>query len=227
MPIFRYFVFVGGALLALLFVADYVLPSQPVHAAIVTASNDQPLIRIRSDRHLPERVVLDTSQPTHCRTRSEDRRVVAPQPPVQELSPELAEMSAKARVRETFAQFSRPRGQCRCGQEDRGQAASSGAGSDSSGAAPSDPGSAQAQGRQGAPGAATGPADDVSRSSPISALQHDLVRAPPTVSNRDGEGFLLVNLSANSNPSERRPVRWLASSDPGFSVRPNTRAGRS
>ena len=64
MPIFRYFVFVGGALLALLFAADYVLPSQPVAQAVVTASNDQPLIRIRSDRHLPERVVLDTSQPT-------------------------------------------------------------------------------------------------------------------------------------------------------------------
>ncbi|MCD9109661.1 hypothetical protein [Bradyrhizobium japonicum] len=104
MPIFRYFVFVGGALLALLFVADYVLPSQPVAQAIVSASNDQPLIRIRSDRHLPERVVLDTSQPTLAAPAVKTAAVVAPQ--VQEAAPpELAEMSAKARVRETFAQF--------------------------------------------------------------------------------------------------------------------------
>lgn len=106
MPIFRYFVFVGGALLALLFAADYVLPSQPVAPAIVTTSNDQPLIRIRSDRHLPERVVLDTSQPTIVAPAVKTAAVVAPQPPVQEsMSPALAELSAKARVRETFAQF--------------------------------------------------------------------------------------------------------------------------
>ncbi|WP_445216005.1 hypothetical protein ACKWRH_27005 [Bradyrhizobium sp. Pa8] len=106
MPIFRYFVFVGGALLALLFAAGYVLPSQPGAPAIVTASNDQPLIRIRSDRHLPERVVLDTSQPTIAAPAVKTAAVVAPQPSVQEAaSPGLAEMSAKARVRETFAQF--------------------------------------------------------------------------------------------------------------------------
>ncbi|WP_441236791.1 hypothetical protein [Bradyrhizobium sp. 930_D9_N1_4] len=105
MPIFRYFVFVGGALLALLFAAGYVLPSQPVAQAIATASNDQPLIRIRSDRHLPERVVLDTSQPTIAAPVVKTA-AVAPQPSAQEaVSPALAEMSAKARVRETFAQF--------------------------------------------------------------------------------------------------------------------------
>lgn len=106
MPIFRYFVFVGGALLALLFAADYVLPAQPVAQAVATASNDQPLIRIRSDRHLPERVVLDTSQATIAAPVVKTAAAVAPQPPVREtMSPALAEMSAKARVRETFAQF--------------------------------------------------------------------------------------------------------------------------
>ncbi len=121
MPIFRYFVFVGGALLALLFAADYVLPSQPVARAIVTASNDQPLIRIRSDRHLPERVVLDTSQPTIAAPAVKTAAVVAPQPPVQEAaSPELAEMSAKARVRETFAQFTpAPKANAAAAREDR------------------------------------------------------------------------------------------------------------
>ena len=110
MPIFRYFVFVGGALLALLFAANYVLPSQPVAQAVATVSNDQPLIRIRSDRHLPERVVLDTTQPTIAAPAVQTAAVVPPQPPVQEgLSPALAELSAKTRVRETFAQFTPPK----------------------------------------------------------------------------------------------------------------------
>ncbi|PDT91520.1 hypothetical protein CO669_05855 [Bradyrhizobium sp. Y36] len=106
MPIFRYFLFVGGALLALLFAADYSLPSQPVARAVATAGNDQPLIRIRSDRHLPERVVIDTTQPTIVPPAVKTAAVIAPQPPVQDgTSAALAEMSAKARVRETFAQF--------------------------------------------------------------------------------------------------------------------------
>jgi hypothetical protein len=105
MPIFRYFMFVGGALLVLLFAVDYVLPSGQATQATATASNDQPPIRIRSDRHLPDRVVLDTSQPT-IPAPVVAAAVVAPRPPVQEsMSPALADMSAKARVRETFAQF--------------------------------------------------------------------------------------------------------------------------
>jgi hypothetical protein len=93
MPIFRYFMFVGGALLVLLFAADFIWPTSPVAQVVAGASYDQPLIRIRSDRHLPERVVLDTSQPT----------IAAPQPSAQ--ADPLADMSAKARVRETFAQL--------------------------------------------------------------------------------------------------------------------------
>ena len=110
MPIFRYFVFVGGALLVLLFAANYVLPSQPVAQTVAAAGNDQPLIRIRSDRHLPERVVLDTTQPTIVAPAVKTAAVVPPQPPAQEgVSPALAELSAKARVRETFAQFTPPK----------------------------------------------------------------------------------------------------------------------
>lgn len=106
MPIFRYFIFVGGALLTLLFAADLVFQTPPVAHAVATAGNDQPLIRIRSDRHLPERVVLDTSQRTIVAPAVQTAAVAAPQPPAQEsLSPALAEMSAKTRVRETFAQF--------------------------------------------------------------------------------------------------------------------------
>ena len=110
MPIFRYFMFVGGALLALLFAANFVWPASPVAQAVATASYDQPLIRIRSDRHLPDRVVLDTSQPTIAAPVVKTAAVAAPQPPAQtDVSPVLSEMSAKARVRETFAQFT-PKG---------------------------------------------------------------------------------------------------------------------
>ncbi len=104
MPIFRYFVFVGGALLALLFAVNYVAPASPVAQAVATASNDQPPIRIRSDRHLPERVVLDTNQPAIA-APVVNTAAVAPQPPDTASAAALAEMSAKARVRETFAQF--------------------------------------------------------------------------------------------------------------------------
>jgi hypothetical protein len=107
MPIFRYFVFVGGALLALLFTVGWVLPAPPVAQSIVSASNDAPLIRIRSDRKPLERVVLDTSQPTIVPPAVQTAAVVtAPQQSGRtNASPELTEMSAKARVRETFAQF--------------------------------------------------------------------------------------------------------------------------
>lgn len=107
MPIFRYFMFVGGALLVLLFAADFVWPRSPVAEVVVGASYDQPLIRIRSDRHLPERVVLDTSQPTIAAPVTKTAAVAAPQPTAQ--ADPLADMSAKTRVRETFAQFT-PKG---------------------------------------------------------------------------------------------------------------------
>ena len=107
MPIFRYFMFVGGALLALLFAADFVWPTSPVAQVVAGASYDQPLIRIRSDRHLPDRVVLDTSQPTVAAPVTKTAAAAAPQPTAQ--ADPLADMSAKARVRETFAQFT-PKG---------------------------------------------------------------------------------------------------------------------
>src|SRR5262249_40470079 len=59
-------------------------------------------IRIRSDRKLPERVVLDTSQPTIAPTAPVNTASVAPRPPVQAAT---GDASAKARVRDTFAQF--------------------------------------------------------------------------------------------------------------------------
>ncbi|WP_257165160.1 hypothetical protein [Bradyrhizobium sp. SRS-191] len=60
MPILRYFLFVGGALFALLVLADAVLPSVPLPANLTSAS-DLPPVRIQSARKWPERIVMDTS----------------------------------------------------------------------------------------------------------------------------------------------------------------------
>ena len=63
MPVLRYFVYVGGALLALLFVCDAVIPQVPLPATLKSGS-DLPAVRIHSERRWPERVVIDTTVPT-------------------------------------------------------------------------------------------------------------------------------------------------------------------
>jgi len=63
MPVLRYFVFVGAALLALIFVVGELFPVSPVAQGTKTAAADLPMIRIRTDRKWPERVVFDTSVP--------------------------------------------------------------------------------------------------------------------------------------------------------------------
>ncbi len=59
----RYFLYVGGALLALLLIVSAELPQ----GAVVPSTNsaaDLPAIRINSDRKWPAKVVFDTSAPT-------------------------------------------------------------------------------------------------------------------------------------------------------------------
>src|SRR3954453_24212692 len=97
MPLLRYFVFVGGALLALLFISDAVLPKQPLPSFLNVASTEQPLVRIHSERKLPERIVFDTSMPTV------KPAVLAEAQPAPQVVP-----APKARVREAFAQFTPP-----------------------------------------------------------------------------------------------------------------------
>jgi hypothetical protein len=63
MPLARYFLCVGGVLLALLFASNAYLPNLPMPAS-VDGSVDKSVIRIHSDRKWPERVVFDTQQPT-------------------------------------------------------------------------------------------------------------------------------------------------------------------
>jgi hypothetical protein len=61
MPIFKYFVLVGGCLLVLLLATDRYLP-RPVERA-AAADADRSIIRIRSARVGPEKVEFDTAQP--------------------------------------------------------------------------------------------------------------------------------------------------------------------
>ena len=60
MPLLRYFLFVGGSLLALLFVVNAAYPTVPLPDTLTSAA-DLPPIRIHSERKLPDRVVFDTS----------------------------------------------------------------------------------------------------------------------------------------------------------------------
>jgi len=98
MPLMRYFIFVGGALLALLFTADAFLPALPVVQAS-RSDTDRSVIRIRSDAKWPERVVFDTSRPT---TTPIPAPIVAQAAAPQE---KVAATSSKAGVREAFAQL--------------------------------------------------------------------------------------------------------------------------
>jgi len=59
----RYFLYVGGALLALLLIVSAELPQPPVTSSANSAA-ELPAIRINSDRKWPAKVVFDTSAPT-------------------------------------------------------------------------------------------------------------------------------------------------------------------
>ena len=63
MPIIRYFLWVGGALLALLFYVDHQFPSNGTPERLGTAM-DKTSMRIQSTQKWPERVVIDTQLPT-------------------------------------------------------------------------------------------------------------------------------------------------------------------
>jgi hypothetical protein len=98
MPVARYFLFVGGILLALLFALDAFAPQQMVVAGNATPSINKTVVRIRSDQKLPERVVYDTSLPTIVPPAAATQIAAAPAAPA-------ADVGAQAQVRDTFAQF--------------------------------------------------------------------------------------------------------------------------
>ena len=96
MLVLRYFMYVGGALLGLLLLGAAVLPKAPVDDSTVASASDVPAIRIHSQQKWPERVVFDTNA-----------QMPAPPAKVAEsaLPAESEAASAKARVREAFAQL--------------------------------------------------------------------------------------------------------------------------
>jgi hypothetical protein len=102
MPVTRYFLLVGGVLLALLFLSNEILPKLPA-AERAEAGPDRSVIRINSDRKWPERVVFDTSMPTivppvaPALAAKAEAAVPAPTP--------VADVSADAQGLQAFAQL--------------------------------------------------------------------------------------------------------------------------
>ena len=96
MPLARYFSYVGGVLLALLFILDAYFPKMPADERV---SSDVPIIRIHSDRKWPERIVFDTSVPTII-----PAQIAGGEPSI--LPPETGrDVAVKASEREAFAQM--------------------------------------------------------------------------------------------------------------------------
>jgi hypothetical protein len=92
MLVLRYFMYVGGSLLALLLLCAALLPKPPVADTVASASN-VPAIRIHSQQKWPERVVLDTNAPMPAPAKVAQAAVAPPEP------------QAKTGVLEAFAQL--------------------------------------------------------------------------------------------------------------------------
>lgn len=89
MPLGRYFAFMGGALLALLFLADWYMPqlaAEPSRTGV-----DKSIIRIHTLHRWPEAIAFDTSVPT-----------IVPPPVV------AAELPAKRPPRDALALLPQP-----------------------------------------------------------------------------------------------------------------------
>jgi hypothetical protein len=78
-PLRDYFLWVGGALLALLFAADSLLPPPPP-SKLIESHSTLPPIRITSDLKGPEAVVIDTSQLGFLPMLPEKEIAAAPSP---------------------------------------------------------------------------------------------------------------------------------------------------
>ena len=98
MPLARYFLFVGGVLLALVFISGSMLPKLPM-AESADLGIERSFLKINSDRKWPERIVFDASIPTVVPAQiatAED----AVTPPATDASAD-----ASAKVRAAFAQL--------------------------------------------------------------------------------------------------------------------------
>lgn len=102
MPLLRYFVFVGGALFALLLIVNAALPGLPVTESSQPAATDLSIIRINSDRKWPERIVFDTTRPTVAPSQAPAAPAIAEAPQPRQSA---AVEPPKTREREAFAQL--------------------------------------------------------------------------------------------------------------------------
>jgi hypothetical protein len=107
LPLRAYFLSVGGALLLLLFAADWVLPA-PLPSRL-TDSHPAPPVRIRSDVKRPDAVIIDTSRVQWPAMLAENDGVARPsQPPDPEagdIAIESVAPSTEAHLRESLAQL--------------------------------------------------------------------------------------------------------------------------
>jgi hypothetical protein len=96
MPLARYFFYVGGVLLALLFVLDAYLLKAPVAER---ANANLPVIRIHSERKSPKRIVFDSSLATIMPSQIASDEASIPPPAA------ATDVSVKAKERKAFAQM--------------------------------------------------------------------------------------------------------------------------
>ena len=85
--------------MALLFAFDLFSPKAVADNSVQSAATvDKSTLRIKSEQKWPERIVFDTTQPTIVPKATQTQAAL----PASEAAPEI---TATARVRETFAQF--------------------------------------------------------------------------------------------------------------------------
>ena len=95
MPLARYFLYVGGVLLTLVFILDACLTSKLPD--IERSQANSSVVRIHSDRKWPERIVFDTTLPTivPAQTAIVEDRAASPAT--------VTDAAVKERKREAFA----------------------------------------------------------------------------------------------------------------------------
>ena len=84
-PLWDYFLWVGGALLALLFAINFLLPA-PLPSKLIESHSTLPPIRITSERKGPEAVVIDTSQLGFLPMLPDKEIAAAPSPPLSSIA---------------------------------------------------------------------------------------------------------------------------------------------
>jgi hypothetical protein len=78
MPLRQYFLFVGGALLTLLFAANWLMPLPPSNG-LINSNVKLPVIRIHSELKGPEAVMIDTGKSTIGPMLAARQDIVTPQ----------------------------------------------------------------------------------------------------------------------------------------------------